>query len=397
MRQILVLVLTILFMAGGLSVCHAADDVITLEQAKELAGKNSRNLRMFEINREKAKYQLYEAEDQYDDAYYEYYCLVNKLERLQEKLNQEGLSQEEINEIQAEMESVWDEIGKQSSTLESLLDKKRDAESRYDDAVIDEENFKKQLDYAVEKLYTTILKEEHNSIVLDRERELKQSLLNVEQAKLGLGRSTRLKVVELSTEVLNLSKEIDRLDGSIKAHKGELNDLMGRDYDAVLTLVPFEVPETVEVPEYQTLLSRATQEYDRIYKLKRDIEQREDDLDEIGDDGYEDELLELEIEELRLGLKDEKYKLINTINNLLLNVETKQKDYRLALLNYENAKQNYEWDKQRFEMGKISKLDLMESELNYLRSENEKLSAAYDLYLAKRSLELAQEGIVDNL
>ncbi|MGQ9756356.1 MAG: TolC family protein [Desulfotomaculales bacterium] len=127
------------------------------------------------------------------------------------------------------------------------------------------------------------------------------------------------------------------------------------------------------------------------------LTQREDDLDEVGDDGYEDELLELEIEELRLRLKDEQYKLSDTINNLLLNVEAKQKDYRLALLNYENAKQSYEWDKQRFALGRISKLDLLEGELNYLNRENEKLSAAYDLYLAKRSLELTQEGILDSL
>ncbi|MGQ9712359.1 MAG: TolC family protein [Desulfotomaculales bacterium] len=103
------------------------------------------------------------------------------------------------------------------------------------------------------------------------------------------------------------------------------------------------------------------------------------------------------MEELRLRLKDEEYKLSDTINNLLLNVEAKQKDYRLALLNYENAKQSYEWDKQRFALGRISKLDLLEGELNYLNRENEKLSAAYDLYLAKRSLELTQEGILDSL
>jgi len=406
MRGKRIILLTMLFVLSGFSVGYASEDalenVITLEQAKELAGKNSRNLTKYEISREIAKYQLYQVEDQYDDAGDELDNSVYKLNNLnseysdlQKKLDEGDTSVvSRMSEIQEEMDSIWEKIDKQSDTVESLLDKKRDAETKYNDAVIDEENYEKQLDYIVEELYTTILNQEKSLTTLNKERELKLYLLNLEKVRLGLGRSSRLEVDQLSKDVASINKRIIEMNNSIKTSKGKLNDMMGRDYDDALTLAPFEVSEIDDVPDYDVLLSRAAQNYDKIDEIKRDIEQREDDLDDIDDDDYQDELLELEIDDMELQLKDERYKLVETINNLITDVKAKQEDYQLSITNYENAKKNYDWDKKRFELGQISKLDLMESALNYLNAENEKVSAGYDLYLAQRSLELAEDGIL---
>lgn len=359
-------------------------------------------MKMRIYSREIAKYQLYQVEDQYDDAGDELDNSVYKLNNLnseysdlQKKLDEGDTSVvSRISEIQEEMDSIWEKIDKQSDTVESLLDKKRDAETKYNDAVIDEENYEKQLDYIVEELYTTILNQEKSLTTLNKERELKLYLLNLEKVRLGLGRSSRLEVDQLSKDVASINKRIIEMNNSIKTSKGKLNDMMGRDYDDALTLAPFEVSEIDDVPDYDVLLSRAAQNYDKIDEIKRDIEQREDDLDDIDDDDYQDELLELEIDDMELQLKDERYKLVETINNLITDVKAKQEDYQLSITNYENAKKNYDWDKKRFELGQISKLDLMESALNYLNAENEKVSAGYDLYLAQRSLELAEDGIL---
>lgn len=55
MRGKRIILLTMLFVLSGFSVGYASEDalenVITLEQAKELAGKNSRNLTKYEISR----------------------------------------------------------------------------------------------------------------------------------------------------------------------------------------------------------------------------------------------------------------------------------------------------------------------------------------------------------
>jgi len=42
----------------------------------------------------------------------------------------------------------------------------------------------------------------------------------------------------------------------------------------------------------------------------------------------------------------------------------------------------------------ISKLELMQSELDYLNAAIKKMSAEYSLYLVKRSLQLMKQGII---
>lgn len=231
---------------------------------------------------------------------------------------------------------------------------------------------------------------------MEKELEMKQSLLNLERARLALGNSSRLKVDQLALDVSNIDKQIIELNSSIKKTKGKFNDMIGRDYDDELILAPFEIPETGEIPDYDILLSRATQEYDKIDELKRDIEQREDDLDYVEDDNYQEELLELEIKEKKLQLEDERYKLMDTLNNIMAEVKLKQEEYQLSLINYNNAQNNYKWDKKKFELGRISKLDLMQSELNYLNMKDKNISAGYGFYLAYRSLKLAEAGILLN-
>lgn len=385
-----------------------AENVITLEQAKELAIKNSRNLIKYQINTERAKYQYYQADDQYDEAEHEnqndiytYNNLEQKRSAKQEELNREDITEEEkaqviadINDIEKQISDIWNNIDNRSVDL--LLDKKRDAETNYNDAKIDEENYKKQLEYIVEEQYTTILNQENNLLTLEKELEMKQSLLNLERARLALGNSSRLKVDQLALDVSNIDKQIIELNSSIKKTKGKFNDMIGRDYDDELILAPFEIPETGEIPDYDILLSRATQEYDKIDELKRDIEQREDDLDYVEDDNYQEELLELEIKEKKLQLEDERYKLMDTLNNIMAEVKLKQEEYQLSLINYNNAQNNYKWDKKKFELGRISKLDLMQSELNYLNMKDKNISAGYGFYLAYRSLKLAEAGILLN-
>jgi len=403
----IILLLTVLIVLGGFSKVYAAEnvkeDVITLEQAVELAEENSRNLTKYEISKQKAKYQLYEKEDQYDETGYESVALLNRYNNLSEEYStlQEQLNEGDtsvvsrMNEIEEEMDMIWEDIDTQSEALESLSDDVRDAENNYDDAVVAEENYQKQLEFIVEELYTTILIEEEYLLTLNKEYELKLNLLNKEKAKLQLGRSTQLNVDQLSMDVTELNKEIIELNSLIRNLKGELNDMMGREYNDELSLAPFEIQENVEIPEYDALLSKAVREYDTIAVIKRDIENKEDDLDSVDDDGYQEELLELEIKEEELELENEKYKLKEAINNLITEVKSKQEEYQSALINYKNAQKKYDWDKKRFELGQISKLDLIQSELDCLSAKDKNVSAGYSFYLAYRSLKLAEAGIID--
>lgn len=397
MKKKLILLLSMLLVLGSFSTGYAADDsvitekVITLEQVRGLAYENSRDLKKYEISVDKAKYQQDQAEDNNNDTLNSYNSLATYYSQLSAELSNEtdAAKQAEIKaemqQIETQMESQYDKIKSSSNSIE-------DSENNYDDSVKEEENYRKQLEFIVEELYTTILNQEDSLLTLNKEYEIKQYLLNVERKKLELGRSSQLAVDKLSIEITNLKKSIIEQTNQIKTKKGQLNDMMGRGYDDEIKLAPFEVSGTVEIPDNKQLLSSATQSYDTLSQLNRDINDLEDDEDDETD-YYKSLLLRQDIKTKELQLEDEKIKLNETINNLITDLKSKQADYQLSLTNYRNAQRSYEWDKKRFELGQISKLALTESELNYLNMKDKKESGGYALYLAQRTLKLAEAGI----
>ncbi|GAB6181827.1 hypothetical protein JCM14036_31460 [Desulfotomaculum defluvii] len=336
-------------------------NVITLEQAKSLVKENSRSLKKYQINVDKAKYQEQQAN-------YDYYDAIDKYN------------------------------GEDYSKIESASDNIDNAENNYDDAIKDEENYLKQIDYLVEEIYTSLLNQEETMLLLKKEYELRQNQLNVERQKLALGTSSQYEVDELSASLNTLNKKIIDQTNSIQTNKGQFNDMMGRSYNDELQIAPFEVSTTVELPEYETLLSNVTSSYDLLSRLKRDLKDMEDELDYDEDDFdyYEYLVLRQEIKSKELELADEKNNLNEIVNNLLADLTSKQQDYQLASTNCLNAQKSYDWAKKRYELGQLAKLDLLESELNFLNAKNQRISAGNALYLSQGKIRLAAEGILVN-
>ena len=378
-----ILLLSMLLALSASSVGYAAEEndstennVITLEQAKALAYENSRGLKKYEISKDKAKYQKQQTE-------YEYNTILDRYNSIGKSLESD----------EGDSENIWDQLDSQYEKVEASSGSIDDAENNYNDSVKEEKNYRTQLVYIIEELYTTILNQEESLLALNKEYEIKQYLLNIERQKLVLGSSNLLTVNEVAAEVNTVNKSIIEQTNQIKTQKGQLNDMMGRGYDDELELVPLEIATTVEIPEYDQLLSSATYAYNLLSQLKRDINNLEDDLDD-EDDYYQSLILRQEIKEKELQLEDEKKNLNDTINNLIADVKSKQEDYQISLTNYQNAQRAYDWNKKRFELGQISKLALMESEQNYLNLKNKKVSAGNALFLAQRTLQLAEEGIL---
>lgn len=409
MKGKLILLLTMLIVLSGFSAVYAAEnvneedvqeDVITLEQAVKLAYENNRSLTKYEISKQKAKYQLDDKQDQYKETNYDQDSNMYKYNNLSQKLQEELGKDEPDNSLIEQYEEQMDELSKkindQSDTLESMSNSKRDAEDNYDDAVVTEEKYQKQLAFIVEELYTTILIQEENLLALNKEYALKLNSLNIEKTKLQLGGSNQLNVDQLSRDATELNKKIIDLKSTIHDLKGELNDMMGRKYDEELSLAPFEIEDDVEIeiPEYDALLSKATRNYNEISVIKRDISNTWDDLDHLTDSDYQYDVKKLEIKEKELQLEDTQYQLKKTINNLITEVQSKQEEYQLSLIDYKNAQKKYAWDQKRFALGQISKMDLLQSELSYLSAKDKNVSAGYSYYLAYRSLQLAEAGIL---
>lgn len=386
MRKVLNLILSMLLLLGSISTAYAANttsttdsdnNLITLEQAKSLAYENSRILKQYEINVDKTKYQVQQADQQYDEAIDDYNSIGSTLNSDDEDIDYDKVS---------------DQLESQADKIESSSDNYDDAENNYADAKKAEENYRKQLDYLVEQLYTNILDQEDSLVALKKEYELEQYNLTVERKKLLLGSSNQEAADEQSTVVSDLNKRIIDQTNHIKTNKGQLNDMMDRDYQAELTLTPFEVGLTLELPDYDQLLSNATQSYDELWKMKRDLNNLDDDLED-EDNYYQYLVLRQEIKDKELQLEEQESKLQETVTNLLADAQTKQEAYKLAQNNYLLAQRAYTWAQKRYELGQTSKVALLESEVDCLNKKTTKDSAGYDLFLAKRSLELAEIGI----
>ena len=409
MRKGFVLILMILLVLGSLSSGYASEEAVdpvntmTLEQAKRLVCENSRNLKKYEISVDKTRYQLEQTKEQQEDVLDGYNTLSSRYERLeqeyaslQEKLDQGDTSVlDRMDEIRGQLDDLEEEMDGQAGKIDSSADSIEDAEDTYDDSVLEEENYRKQLEYIVEELYTAILNQEDSLLAAQKEYEIKQNYMNIERRRLQLGASNPLKVSEMDADLARLNKSMIELANNTRTKKGQLNDLMGRGYEDELKLIPFEVKATAEIPTYDQLLLYAMQAYDPLAQLERDIDKTEDNLDD-EDDYYKSQLLRIDIKEKKLQLEDEKSNLSEAINNLITGVQSKEEEYQLALIDLKNAQRSYEWDKKRYDLGLLSKLALLESELNYLNMKDKEASSRYALYLAQRSLKLAEAGIVLN-
>ncbi|CCO08166.1 hypothetical protein [Desulforamulus hydrothermalis] len=400
MQKTLIILLSLLFVLQGLPASAATDagstpTVLTLEQARALALANSRELQKYETAADRAKYQKQQTADQTDDAYDRYNSLSNQYSSLSEQYDQlladgdtagAAAIKAKLEQIEEAMETQYDKIAAASGDEE-------DAADNYEDAMQEAAKYRKKLAYLVEELYTTILSQEAALAALEKECYLKQQLLMQARQKLVLGSSTQLAADQAAAELIDLQKSISEQAGQIKINKGMLNDMIGRNFSDELTLTPFEVPGTFELPAEDMLLSDAAQSYDRLWQLARDINNLEDDLDE-AEDYYRSLLLRQDIKTKELELADAKVNLAKTVNSLLAQMQARQQAYQLAVANFVTAQNTYRWDQKKYELGQISKMTLQASELNFLKTKNKKEAAGYDLYLARRSLELAQAGVL---
>ncbi|MDO7786662.1 TolC family protein [Desulforamulus aquiferis] len=385
MRQKLIIIMIIVSMLTGYSAAYASEEereVINLEKAISLAKANSRELAQYELNRDIAKQRLNQAEYQRDSEWQRYNSLGSAYDAL---LQNPDATSEDIREAEKNLDSQYEKINTSNST--------RSAENNYNDLKKQVDKYLKQLEYEVEQYYTTILNQEESLQTLKRELELKQSQMNIEYAKLQLGSSSRANIDQLTTEITNLNKRLVESTNSLNINKGKLNDILGRDFSDELTLDHFSVPEKADLPESEAFLAQLNREYDALYKLQRDIRQSGDDLDNKSD-YYERLLLSMDIKGKELQLEEEKNRLNETANNLISNVLTKQEDYKIALTDFRNVQKSYDWDMKRYEKGQISKLALLQSELNYLSAKDKRLSAGYAFYLAQKSVALAEMGIL---
>jgi outer membrane protein TolC len=395
------------------SSAHAADP-LTLDEAKYLAIQNSREMSKSKISTDSARYKFYQAEKEYEDSgypsswdsyagimadltlLYNYKATLDPIEDAAEIAK----TNSEIDLKKRAADQALDQYYADLKQRDSIQKQMEDAEDTYKDAKLSQEEFEEELKYNIEQIYTNILLQENKVPILQRDMEYKKLLLEIEKKRLGLGVSSQETVDSFEEDCTNADHSLIEAKNFLKNTKGNLNDMMGQDYDEEISLKPIQIDLFEEMPTYDQIISKVLKESTKLSQIQRDIEKKENDLeDDLSDytndyKPYQEELVRLEIKEMELQLQDEKYRLKQNVNNLLASLDTKQKKYQLSQIETNNAKKQYNWDKKRYEIGQLPKLKLMQSELAYLNAKQGFLATEYDLFLTKRAIDLVDKGIV---
>lgn len=391
------LILLLIFTFVFSSISYASEsNVIDLDTAKKLALANSRQLRTTNLASDKLNVYADQAKEAYNDLLYSSYnTLLNEYLILKKK-QAEGDSSVAARLATLEVQMDMLKGSNDASTVAELYDKYRDAEDAYDDASQATKDFEQQLNYIVESQYMLILKQEALLKLLEKTYDLQSKQLYIERIKKDLGMNIETNISKLAVDVSNLYNQIKEQKNLLKVLKWKFNDMLGRQYNEEVNLVKVNVNIDYIIPNYSELLDKLTNNYSKIEQLKRDIEKKNDDLDDenIKDDDNKKKLVKIEIQEKELDLEREEFNLKTVAQDLINKLSSKQKLYQLAEISYNTAKQTYEWDKKKYELGMISKLQLDASEMAYLEAANKKEAAGYDYFLAKHEIELAEQGIL---
>lgn len=391
------LILLLIFTFVFSSISYASEsNVIDLDTAKKLALANSRQLRTTNLASDKLNVYADQAKEAYNDLLYSSYnTLLNEYLILKKK-QAEGDSSVAARLATLEVQMDMLKGSNDASTVAELYDKYRDAEDAYDDASQATKDFEQQLNYIVESQYMLILKQEALLKLLEKTYDLQSKQLYIERIKKDLGMNIETNISKLAVDVSNLYNQIKEQKNLLKVLKWKFNDMLGRQYNEEVNLVKVNVNIDYIIPNYSELLDKLTNNYSKIEQLKRDIEKKNDDLDDenIKDDDNKKKLVKIEIQEKELDLEREEFNLKTVAQDLINKLSSKQKLYQLAKISFNTAKQTYEWDKKKYELGMISKLQLDTSEMAYLEAANKKEAAGYDYFLAKHEIELAEQGIL---
>lgn len=374
-------------------------EVITLDQAKALANENSRSLARYQLNIKKAAYQINQAQwentvqnNLFDSLMHQYQSVKDQIAALQGAEDDDDNSQlisqlqQQLTELSKEMDSQL----KGSSTAYKTL---QNSEENYEDIKINADNYEKQLDYEVEKLYIAILNEQNNLETALLQKQAAELELEMVKTRYNLGSATQNDVYEKSKGLTDLNSSMTSSRQKINSSQGALNDIMGKDYAAELELVPFAPAPSLNIPEYADLLGKVNISSQTLKKAQQAVADTQDQLQDT-DDIYERLILTLEIKQKELDLDEQKLQLSQSVQNLLYETVSRQEAYEAAKLGCQKAQQKFAWDQKRFELGQLSEQSLLNSEISYANAKSKQDAAGYALFLAAHSLELAKKGMI---
>lgn len=414
-KKVLAIALTLIFSLPLITPTFATENdkqVFTLEEIQELAIENSRVVKNMDLTLDQVDRQVRILKRDLDKLKYgtsvSMYDSIKGLEGLKsslEKLKESLLEQENPNElminnidVQLQManKSLID-LSQQRSSISSAQKQLRnaleDAENMKEDMERMVEDLESQLQYNVIQTVFNLFQMEDTLNNLEKTYNYQLQMTEIIRLQKELGMATTVDVDTLAVQASTTNKQLQQLKENYQVAERALNDFIGRELDAPLQIQRYKVLETLTpAPSYEAIIKEIKQNAYALYKMDRDIKKLEDDLDDT--DGSNEKLIaKADIEKAKLSRVDKEVEIENKVKNILAGYNEKLKAYQLAQVELKTAEQSYSWDKKKFELGMIAEVQLKGSKLAYLNAKATEEKAAYNYYLAKKELEMLQQGI----
>lgn len=400
--ELIVAALCVFFAQTGFAA--EQDSLITLDKAKELVRNNSRILSTTEITKDKLGIQLDIAYNTYVSSSIKnningYIQRITQLNGELESLNP-ATDSVRINEIRGKIEQYEIIVSKLKENMpdESFVRNYKTAWRTTDEAYRDMskiiDNMEKSLDFAVEKLYFTLLDLQNSIEQQNMNMENLGRQLRIERLKVGLGVSNKENENAIIAQYNLLKNAVNDLKSNEEMIIWQLNDMMGRQLDASL-----QVKEEIPVP-VKTLYSNDSI-YENALRNSLEIAQKERqikdfDLDKAVEQDsdqreilkYSKKIAETELIDLKVALKEKIKSLNNEVVSAFLTWEA-------AVMEKGKAQLSHEFNEIRFSLGTISEVQREQSKLAYLNAVNEEKKSARAWRLLEHRLFLAKDGILE--
>lgn len=359
------LVIIISILMCSTNVTAAEGNTLTLTQAKELALKNSPEIKKIEISQKLADIEEREAHLAYEEARAMYVYTRGAVQ------------------AKAQMDA---------------------AKKMYDAAKYANEDLKKtaknvalKLEYGVEKLYLNMLNLKSSIKIAESNLKRLKDLLEIERSKLEMGLSTVLQVENVIQQVRNIERQLKELNDNYESLKWQLNRQIGRAPTSNIVLAPVEFRPV----EYGDNLNSSTEsalkallaleQFNRtIDDKKREIEHKKfTESDKV-------ERLEIEILDIESSIDDSQFQVNYSVKNCWDKLYLARENIVNSQAKYDSAKKEYDFTELRYNLGMIAKIELDGALLLLEQAAVGLEQAAYDYYLAARELYLTENGILLN-
>jgi len=288
-----------------------------------------------------------------------------------------------------------------SSTRSDLLDKENaldDSETSVNNAKEDVTNtssdFPQELKQIITLFSLKAMQLNDTVILAQKACDLQERLSYVEslKAKLGLGIDT--DSIARSVEAATAGTQLQAAQNGLTSLKRQINDLVGRDMAAELTLTPFQLPQDMPEPTPFTeeLAAKIIANDYGIYQLNRDISDLEDEIPKLASPN-EKKIRRANIQLKKLLIEDAKTTLYNGLKTHAQAAEIAGRTRTVAHTALDNAFTTYNRAQKSLSLGLISPLAAQAAELSYTQAKLNALTADYDYYIACEEWCLLQQGV----